>query len=79
MTVNILVINNLILKTRRLTFWTRNHPKCRVSMTEESKERHEKLQQKNSKNENETEIETEPNCLTKCFNSKNINEPEYKG
>ena len=48
-------------------------------MTEESKERHEKLQQKNSKNENETEIETEPNCLTKCFNSKNINEPEYKG
>lgn len=44
-------------------------------MTEESKKRHE-LQEKSA---NEIETENEPNCLTKCFNSKNIDEPEYKG
>ena len=67
-----------IFQTRRLTFWTRNHPKCRVSMTEESKKRHE-LKEKSSNDGNEIKTEIEPNCLTKCFNSKNIDEPEYKG
>ena len=67
-----------IFQTRRLTFWTRNHPKCRVSMTEESKKRLE-LQEKSPNDGNEIKTEHEPNCLTKCFNSKNIDEPEYKG
>jgi len=54
--------------TRRLTFWTRNHPKYRVSMTEKSNG--EKLQEQDDENE--------PNCLAKCSNSQNINESEYK-
>ena len=47
-------------------------------MTEESKKRHE-LKKENSDDGNEIKTENEPNCLTKCFNSKNIDEPEYKG
>ena len=37
------------------------------------------LTEKSSNDGNEIKTENEPNCLTKCFNSKNIDEPEYKG
>ena len=48
-------------------------------MTEESKKRHEKLHEKSSNDENEIQRGNEPNCLAKCFNNQNLNEPEFKG
>ena len=48
-------------------------------MTEESKKRHEKLHEKSFNDENEIETENDPNCLAKCFNNQNLNEPEFKG
>lgn len=55
---------NYPTKLRRLTFWTRFHPKSRVSLTVAEQARKRKPEK----------IEPSENCLTKCFGDESTSE-----
>merc|ERR1719370_1874417 len=53
---------------RRLTYWTRNHPRPRVSMTTLSQEKKKLREEKFGK---EDKKDTEPGCLARCIKEEN--------
>ena len=61
-------IKSIFLQLRRLTYWTRNHPKPRVSLTTVSQNKKKLREEKyGKKDDSKKDNENSAGCLSRCI------------